>query len=149
MITMSDGKLAAYLQSGAEGSVPRPELTGNDLRNVIYYIRRSATGGDSAVPGPDSLDKTLPVISGVIGSQQSPSSMSVSWTSSKSSLGYVAWGTTSGSYFGWSPLEFGYQTNHSISAQNLPAGQQIFFVVYVKDQAGNQSRSPEQRIFLY
>lgn len=149
MITMSDGKLAAYLQSGAEGSVPRPELTGNDLRNVIYYIRRSATGGDSAVPGPDSLDKTLPVISGVIGSQQSASSMSVGWTSSKSSLGYVAWGTTSGSYFGWSPLEFGYQTNHSISAQNLPAGEQIFFVVYAKDQAGNQSRSPEQSIFLY
>lgn len=148
LVSMTDAQLSTYLQAGAEGSVPRPELTGNDLRNVIYYIRRTAAGGELTTPGPNSTDKTAPVISAVAAIQNGPTGATVSWTTSKAALGFVAWGTTSGTYFGWSPLESGYSTQHRVSAPNLPAGQQLYFVVLSKDQAGNQSVSPEQSLTL-
>jgi hypothetical protein len=144
MVSMTDAQLGTYLQSGADGSVPRPELTGNDLRNVIYYIRRTATGGDLATPGPNNTDKTAPVISAIAATGSGSAAATISWTTDKATLGFVAWGTTSGAYFGWSPLESNYSRAHSVSVQNLPAGQQIYFVVRAKDIPGNQSVSVEQ-----
>jgi hypothetical protein len=146
MVSMTDAQLAAYLQGGAGGSVPRPELTGNDLRNLIYFIRRSTTGGDLAVPGPNSWDKTAPLISAIAQNQSSLSPTTINWTTDKPTLGFVAWGTTSGTYFGWAPIESSYQTTHSVALSDLPAGKTIYFVVLAKDQAGNQSVSPEQTI---
>jgi hypothetical protein len=148
MIAMTDAQLGTYLQNGADGSVPRPELTGNDLRNVIYYIRRTTTGGDLATPAPDNPDQTTPAITTIAASQNGSTGATVTWTTNKPTLGFVAWGTTSGTYFGWSPLESGYSTAHSLSPANLPAGQQIYFVVRAKDQAGNQSVSAEQGLPL-
>lgn len=148
MVSMTDSQLATYLQNGAEGSVPRPELTGNDLRNVIYFIRRTATGGDLAQPGATNPDKTLPVISGVTASQVDSTTMNVSWQTDKQTLGFVGWGTTAGTHFGWSPIESGYSTAHSVNVPNLPAGKTIFFVVRSKDQVGNQSVTSEQSFTL-
>ncbi len=148
VVSMTDAQLGAYLQNGAEGSVRRPELTGNDLRNVIYYIRRTATGGNLATPGPNSPHTTAPVISAIAATQNGSTSATVSWTTSEATLGFVAWGTTSGTYFGWSPLESSYLTTHSVNVPNLPAQQQIYFVVRSKDQAGNQSVSAEQSLTL-
>lgn len=149
MVSMTDTQLGAYLQSGADGSVPRPELTGNDLRNVVYYIRRTAVGGATATPAPSSADKTPPTISTIGASQSAPSSLTITWVTSEPSLGFVNWGTTSGTYFGWSELESGYSTSHSVTVTNLPAGEQIFFVVRAKDIAGNQRLSSEQTLTLY
>jgi hypothetical protein len=148
LVFLTDIQLATYLQSGADGSVPRPELTGNDLRNVIYYIRRTATGGDSATPGPSSNDNTAVVIGAIGTFVKNSTDATVSWTTNKATLGFVGWGTTSGTYFGWSPLETSYSTMHSVDVPNLPAGQQIYFFVRAKDQAGNQSVSPEQSFTL-
>jgi hypothetical protein len=145
---MTDAQLGAYLQAGAEGSVPRPELTGNDLRNLIYYIRRTATGGASATPGAGNTYTTKPVTSLISANQLDNSNARVSWTTSEPSLGFVAWGTTSGTYFGWSPIESGYSTSHLVSLSNLPQDQTIYFVVTAKDQAGNQSVSGEQILNL-
>lgn len=148
MVSMTDAQLGAYLQSGAEGSVARPELTGNDLRNVIYYIRRTANGGDLVTPGPDNKDNTAPVISAITMAQNSSTLATVNWATNKPTLGFVAWGTNSGTYFGWSPLESSYLTTHSVRVPNLPAGQTIYLVVYAKDQAGNLSVSGEQSLTL-
>jgi hypothetical protein len=148
MVSMTDSQLATYLQSGAEGSVPRAEITGNDLRNLIYFIRRSATGGDLVTPGPDNPDKTTPVITGVSPTQVDPTTMSVSWTTDKQTLGFVGWGTSPGNYFGWSPFESGYNASHTVTVPNLPAGQTIYFVVRSKDLAGNQSVTTQQSLTL-
>jgi hypothetical protein len=148
LISMTDSQLASYLQGGADGSVPRPELTGNDLRNVIYYIRRTASGLGATVPGASSPNQGPPVISSLIARTNNSADATVTWTTSTATLGFVNWGTTSGTYFGWSPLESGYATVHSRDVPNLPAGQQIYFVVRTKDQAGNQSVSAEQSFTL-
>ena len=51
-----DVALANYIRSGFGGSVPRPEITGNDMRDLIYFIRRSTLAGSYPTPvnpGPD------------------------------------------------------------------------------------------------
>jgi len=118
------------------------------LRNVIYNIRRTTTGGDLATPAPDNPDRTAPAITTVAASQNGSTAATVTWTTNKPTLGFVAWGSTSGTHFGWSPLESSYSTSHSLSLANLPTGQQIYFVVRAKDQAGNQSVSAEQGLPL-
>ena len=149
LVSMTDAQLASYLQSGAQGSVPRPELTGNDLRNVIYYIRRTAQGGQSVTPGPTILSNLLPAISAISAIQSGPTTASVSWTTNEGTSGFIAWGTTSGTYFGWSPLESSYSIAHSVSVGNLPASSRIFFIIRARDQIGNQVVSPEQTIYLH
>jgi hypothetical protein len=148
MVSMTDAQLGAYLQVGADGSVPRPELTGNDLRNVIYYIRRTASGGSSILPGPNSADTVGPPISLVSANQVDSTDATVTWTTSEPALGFVAWGTTSGAYFGWSSIESGYSSAHQLSISHLPQGETIYFVVEAKDQAGNQSVSTERSLTL-
>jgi len=128
--------------------VPRPELTGNDLRNLIYYIRRTAIGGDLVTPGPNNTDHTVLAITAIAANQNDSTDATVSWITNEVALGFVAWGTTSGSYFGWSPLESGYAANHSVTLSNLPAGGTIYFVVRAKSAAGSQTLSPEQVINL-
>jgi hypothetical protein len=149
IVSMTDTQVATYLQNGAEGSVPRPELTGNDLRNVIYFIRRTATGGDTVVPGPNQTDTTPPVISSVSATQSDSTDVSVSWQTDKSTLGFVGWGTTAGAYFGWSQLESGYSTSHTVTVSNLPASQTIHFYIRSKDTPGNQSATSDQTITLH
>jgi hypothetical protein len=148
MVSMNDVQLATYLQGGAQGSVPRPELTGNDLRNLIYYIRRTSQGGSSVKPGASIAASPVPTISTISTIQNGATNTEISWTTSEATLGFVAWGTTSGVYFGWSPIEAGYSATHSVNVSNLPAGQKIYFVVRAKDQTGNQAVSAEEAITL-
>jgi hypothetical protein len=72
----------------------------------------------------------------------------VNWTTDTPSLGFVSWGTNSGTYFGWSPIESSYSTSHGLTVSNLPAMQTIYFMISAKDQAGNRTSSPEQSITL-
>jgi hypothetical protein len=148
MISMSDAQLATYLQNGAQGSVLRPELTGNDLRNLIYYIRRTAQAGSSIKPAANAATSAVPAISAISMVQNNATTATMSWTTNEATLGFAAWGTTSGTYFGWSPIEAAYSTAHSVNVPYLPAGQQIYFVIRAKDQAGNQSVSAEQAVTL-
>jgi hypothetical protein len=47
----TDAALGAYIQSGMGGSVPRPEIVGDSLRDYIYYIRRGTLqGGQGSTP---------------------------------------------------------------------------------------------------
>ena len=65
----TDDALAAYIQAGMRGTVPRPEITGNDLPDLIYWIRRtSVAGGYTSIvtPGPDQTDFIAPIISNVV-----------------------------------------------------------------------------------
>jgi len=148
LVAMSDTDLGAYLQSGAEGSVPRPEITGNDLRNLIYYIRRTATGGSNAVPGPTSKDVTAPTITNVVFSQIDSTTAIATWITNEPTIGLVQWGTASGTYFGWSPIESTETRNHSVTFSDLPAGRMIYFIVRSKDDAGNQTAAAEQSVAM-
>jgi hypothetical protein len=76
----TDDALAAYIRAGMGGTVPRPEITGNDLRELIYRIRRkSGAGGYTSIvtPGPDQTDFNGPIISNVVATRLSATSIQV------------------------------------------------------------------------
>ena len=155
-----DANLAAYIQQGFGGSVPRPEITGNDLRNLIFFIRSNSLlyGSTAAVPyraTPDDPDVTPPVISNAQATRLGPNSVKVTWNTNKPTLGFVAWGT-SAAYYGYSPIETcsncpgsggpaiqsaNYPTTgHSVTFNGVPNAP-LHLNVVAKDIAGNQASS--------
>ena len=40
-----DAKLAAYIQAGMGGTVPRPEIVGGPLADLVYFIRQQSVYG--------------------------------------------------------------------------------------------------------
>ena len=59
--TLATGRLAAYiLEPGSGAATPRPEITGNDMRDLIYFIRYNTSGRldrqrePPEIPGPAS-----------------------------------------------------------------------------------------------
>jgi hypothetical protein len=138
----TDAALGTFLQSGMGGSVPRPELTGNDLRDLIYFIRRTSLKGGSlspVSPGSSSTDKQPPVITHVKALRLDSTSARVAWITDKPALGFVAWGSTP-YYQGWSNPETNYGATHSMVVTGL-SKTQIHFSVVAKDLAGNQSNT--------
>src|SRR5271166_3428751 len=145
-----DASLGAYIQSGCGGSVPRPEITGNDLIILIYYIRRTSRVGSY----PTTIGNTTPlapgtppVISGVSATRLGASSIQVSWATSTPTIGMAASGTpqmqvSPAKYASYSPIESGFGLSHSVVIEHMPAGLAHFCVI-AKDWAGNAVRSPD------
>ena len=139
----TDEDLAAYIQNGMGGSVPRPEITGNDLRDLIYFIRKNSLQGATSeiIPNPDYPDKTHPdktdpMIQGASGNRIQPSRAVVSWETDEPTIGLVEYGTTA--HLGlWTEIEPGYSPTHSVSLERLPSAKPIFYRILAKDVAGN------------
>jgi hypothetical protein len=153
-----DVALAAYIQGGMGGTVPRPELTGNQLRDFIYLIRRGTyEGGLPPVvqPGPDDPDTTPPVILTLSAVRNSPTQITLTWTTNKATIGFGCTSTASQIvypyYSMYSTIESGYGTSHSIAVpclsnaapfNNTP----VHYTVVVKDMAGNFAHAVDQTI---
>src|SRR5207237_2545974 len=96
-----DASLGAYIQAGFGGLVPRPELTGDDLADLIYFIRRSSLPGSFPVPlarrGPFATDVTAPVISNVVATRLTApdTRIRVTWKTDKPTIGFAAAGSPS------------------------------------------------------
>ncbi len=136
---LSDAQIAAYIQSGMGGSVPRPEVTGNDLRALIYFIRKNSLQGatQEITPGPLATDTRSPEIRNVTVIPQSSTSIRVTWQTDEPTLGEIQSGVTD--YYIWFSIEGAYSKDHSVLLTGLPAGRTIYFVIRAKDEAGNQT----------
>jgi hypothetical protein len=144
-----DQALAAFIQSGMGGSVPRPEITGNALRDLIYYIRRSSLAGSYPTivnPGPDNADTTPPVISNVVATRTGPTTFAVTWQTDKPTMGLAACGTVANVYTVWSPIEASFGTSHTVTINGAPTASPQHFAVLSKDAAGNSAVSPDATI---
>jgi hypothetical protein len=144
-----DQALATYIRAGMGGSVPRPELTGNDLRDLIYYIRRSSLAGSYPTivdPGSNNADTTPPVISNVVATRKGSTSFMVTWQTDKPTIGLAACGTVGNVYTVWSPIEASFGTSHSITINGAPTASPQHFAVLAKDMAGNSSVSADAAI---
>jgi len=156
----TDDTLAAYIQGGMGGTVPRPEITGNDLRDLIYWNRRtSAAGGYISIvsPGSDQTDFTAPAITNIVATRLSTTSIEVTWTTDKPTYGFVAAGSpnsagTPAPYNCWQlepwngSAEASYTTSHSLILSGLPTTAPTHYVVLSKDIAGNSSVSSDATI---
>jgi hypothetical protein len=149
--------LAYYIQHGMAGIVPRPEISGNDLRAVCYYIRRSATSGTyptSAVPGPLNTDTAAPTITNLVATRLNASSIRLTWTTNKPCIGMGLAGSpasvsTGGYPYGsWSDVETTYGTSHDVTINNTPAVPTLHYSVLSKDVAGNSTYYAHQTISM-
>ncbi|MBV8293492.1 MAG: hypothetical protein JOY55_17070 [Mycobacterium sp.] len=149
--TTGDAGLAEYIQAGFGGSVPRPEITGNDLRDLIYYIRRCQWISGQApviVPGPDSTDTTPPVISNIVGTRTGPTSANFTFTTSKPCWCIVGAGkdlsypTYAAEPYLGPPNANSYTTSHNINISGFTTANPCNFAIQVKDMAGNISVTP-------
>ncbi|MBI3291468.1 MAG: hypothetical protein HYZ73_01470 [Elusimicrobia bacterium] len=135
------------------GVVPRPEITGNDLRALKYWVRRlSLKGNRSPIdPGPEDSDDQAPVISQVSTNRVNPTALRVNWRTQKPTLGIVHHGVDAAPerfmdrgivytrYPRWSAMESDYSLDHSVVLQNLPPNKPTHFAIRAKDRAGNQT----------
>jgi hypothetical protein len=149
-----DAALGAFIQAGMGGAVPRPEITGNDLRDYVYFIRRGTLQGSARAtpvqPGPTNPDNAPPMITSLSISRTSSTTIDASWTTDKSTIGLVAGGSTTqaglGSYPIFSALESGFGTSHSATLTVPSTISPVHVTVVVKDVSGNFSHSVDQVI---
>jgi len=152
-----DQALAAYIQSGMDGSVPRPEITGNDMADLIYFIRRTSLEGHgppAVLPKPTTSPVAPPTVSNVAATRSADGkSLTVTWTTNVPTIGLAGAGpagqqAASGydgklyAYTVWSPLESGFGTSHSVTITGLlPGWTPIHYAVLSKDVVGDFVRS--------
>ena len=142
--TGTDITLAAYFQGGAWGTVPRPEITGNDMAALIYWVRRTGLPGTwptNPVPATPGSAAT-PVISAVSASRVSSTSITVNWTTDQATLGYACAGSphsagSSAPYNCWEGgVESTYGTSHSVTLTSLPTTTPTHFAIFVRNATG-------------
>jgi hypothetical protein len=152
-----DASLGAFIQAGMIGSTPRPELTGNDLRDLIYFIRRSSYAGSYPTPvspGPDDPDTgNFPTITSLSAARVDATTIDVNWTTDKPTIGFAAACSSAQAamgpdnvFYNLSPIEAGYTTSHSITLSNAPAVTPLHFIAVAKDHAGNMVYSNDQAV---
>jgi hypothetical protein len=166
----TDAGLAAFIQGGMGGAIPRPEFSinddvsppvfGRDLRDMIYFVRRMALSGSyptQILPGTASLDFVRPAVSNIVATRVSSTSIRVSWNTNKNTIGMIAAGSPYSQnpswngpypYNIWSPLETTYGTTHTVTIAGLPdvaisGNGPTHYAVVCKDKAGNWARSPD------
>jgi len=97
-----DVALGRYIQAGMGGRTPRGEFNGNDLRDIIYWLRRQTLAGSGGYPpsfaapiepGPWNTDYTPPVVSAVSATRLSNTSIQVAWQTDKISFGIAVGGS--------------------------------------------------------
>ena len=155
------GTLVAYFQAGLGGVVPRPELTGNHLRNLVYEMLRTTTQGSwptaFALPSMNA-DATAPVIT-ITSATHTGTTLTVTWTTDKPTLGMVCAGSPAqqgysyGSPYNLFQMESyvpgvsGYKTTgHTATVTNLPSVSPIHYSVIAKDLAGNPSFTSDETV---
>jgi hypothetical protein len=112
------------------------------------------------VPGTANLDFIRPVVSSVSATRLSNTSIHVSWTTDKNTIGAIAAGSPYSQtpswnglypYNVWSPLESTYGTSHSSTITSLPdvsvsSNGPTHYAILCKDKSGNWARSPDAAI---
>jgi hypothetical protein len=163
----TDDALGTFIQSGFGGVVPRPEFTGDDLKDVIYTIRRMSVQGSIPNPisslvqrAPYETDTTAPQISSVLASRTGPgaTTITVTWQTDKPTWGVVSAGFASAHGTG-TPYHL-FAREAFVAGPNNPSYKTIahnvtidvfqdvltYLIVIAKDVAGNNVISAEQTV---
>lgn len=162
VLNYGDLVMQAFIQRGATGVVPRPEITGRDWDALSYFIRRSTIQGSyptPALPNPTfNADFNPPQITAMSAVRVNSHSITVTWTTDKPAIGMAVCGSVteagmSFKYSAWSPIEDGsagsppgYRTSHSATIPFAPNAQLLHYSVIAKDVAGNAAYGPDQTI---
>ena len=146
---LDDAALGALIRAGFGGSQPRPEISGRDLRDLIYFIRRnSLLGVTSRVePGPDPDDEHPPTVTDVVVTELPGYLARVEWQTSETAIGLVRYGKTA-DYSQHSSVGMGYSTRHQATIGPLRPQTPYYVAVQVRDEAGNSTTTRGQTITI-
>jgi hypothetical protein len=158
----TDAAFAAFIQSGMGGSVPRPEIVGTQMRDLIYALRRSTLAGSlgptPVQPGPADTNTTGVVIltcSAVRDSVTPSTKIIVTWTTDIPSLGMVAVWAPGQRALGTMPSIFsrlessftgGAGVTHSMPCQVLAGVSPVHYVVVCESEHGIFSHTIDQMV---
>jgi len=150
--TRSNVQLAQFVQSGVEGRVPRPEITGTDLYALLYFLRMNMLDG-KLVPGVDiGRIKTDLTQAGLLNESDtrqseireaasravSASSVEISWKTDEPTLGVLFYGLTD--YYGLtSEIQSAHAKTHALTLTGLVNNKVYHFQIRSKDLQGNQT----------
>jgi hypothetical protein len=103
----------AYLKAGMGSNTPRPELVGDHLRGLLYWVWRNSNrfvAGEPLVLPPVETDTTAPIISNVQVSRTN-GTITWRWKTDRPALCYVRFADRTPMYR-WTPLENSFSTDH-------------------------------------
>ena len=155
-----DASLGAYIQAGFGGSVPRPDIRGKDLRDLIWWIRRTSLPGSYPTPidpATDNGENTSPVVTVTSATRGANgidglSTITVNWMTDKPTYGQVIAGGPNSQSQAWNNLVYAYNvgqfeagtsiaTLHSVTIGSLPPGSPTHLRVVCTDDDGNHGWS--------
>lgn len=143
MAEWSNAVLATYIQAGMGGTVPRPELTGDDLRDLIYFIRRESLAGISQEIDLAAIESDLraaghydssptPVIGGVT-AVRSGDTITLSFSTSVLAIAVAKYGTTD--YVPRYSSVGAFETSHQLNLLRVPSVS-IFYEIVARNRSG-------------
>ena len=161
MVGWTDAQLAEYIRGGMGGQVARPELTGDDLAAMIYFIRLHSLEGKTQVIDAgqiaqnlheagfwdDLADETAPAIANVQVIEVDATTRRITFQTNEPTVAVVHYGRTT-NYGLNSKIAEEYATTHSITLSHLDPehADDTYFYIRVKDQAGNQAITVDARL---
>ena len=140
LVTWNYTDLVNYIQAGMAGSIPRPEITGNDARALVYFLwKNSLRGQEGAAPRftlpPPAPPTPAPVIGNIRAEPAGPNRIRLSWTTDRPTLGFAHYSVTGAYYHTWA-LEDLYGTAHAVEIGPVPAGRTIHFRLVARTREG-------------
>lgn len=154
---LSDPEIARYIQAGMGGSVPRPEITGRDVRDAVYYFRSESLQGGLETIDLKAIEQNLKDTGLYTDDTRSPEIRSLQtftknnearfvFKTDEPTICLVKYGPTD--YYGLaSRIESGYAKDHDLTI-NTQLSKTIIdtnhFSLLCKDQAGNLTSTPDK-----
>jgi hypothetical protein len=117
-----------YIKAGLGGSVARPELVGDHLRGLLYWIWRNSNqfmAGQPLELPPAETETVAPVISNVR-VVRSGDRLTWTWRTDRPTLCYVRFADRVPMYR-WTPLESSFTTDHTATAAH--AGEAVNYQI--------------------
>ena len=149
LVAMGKTRFAEYMRNGEWDGVKRPEFGELQIETLWYWVNAcNYPGVANGAPMPTftpPADKVAPVISSMLATRLDDSTVRITWTTNKPSIGFVELGQTSGvRYRAQIEDSNDYGLTHSATFKHCKAGRQIYFNIGAQSQAGYQAVSPAQ-----
>ena len=156
--------IANFIRAGMDGVVRRPEITGSDLADYIYFIRYNSLEGQINEIDPDEIaqdlhnaglhdlnDNQYPEIRNINVIPLDGDSMRITWETDENAIGFVSCGPTV--WYGInSSVESNFGKTHSVDIHGLISdgltNGNFHYSIYARDIAGNTSTTKDATFTL-
>jgi hypothetical protein len=140
MRSWTDGQIAAHFRAGGGGSVPRPELVGSHMDDLVYFVRCMQHNMDQLLSPPGArMDAEPPQVKNLIATRDGDGIV-VRFETNELAFAVLAVGSGPDMYHRWAHnVDSGVRTAHELRISHVQPGWS--YVIRVMDAFGNQSQT--------